>query len=33
MRKLKNEIQITEAIAGPDCDAVRAAKALVGEGH
>lgn len=32
MRKLKNEIEVTEAIAGPDCDAVRAAKALVGEG-
>lgn len=33
MRKLKNEIKITEEIAGPDCDAVRAAKALVGEGE
>lgn len=33
MRKLKNEIRITEEIAGPDCDAVRAAKAVVGEGE
>ena len=31
MRKLRHEIQITEAITGPDNDAVRAAKALVGE--
>jgi hypothetical protein len=29
--KLKREIEITEAIAGSDCDAVRAARALVGE--
>lgn len=33
MRKLKNEIKITEEVAGPDCDAVRAAKAMVGEGE
>lgn len=33
LRKLKHEIQITEAIAGPDCDSVHAAKALVGEGE
>ena len=33
MRKLKHEIRITEEIAGADCDAVRAAKALVGEGE
>ncbi len=33
MRKLRNEIKETEAVAGPDCDAVRAAKALVGEGE
>lgn len=33
MRKLKHEIEITEAIAGADSDAVRAAKALVGEGE
>jgi hypothetical protein len=32
MRKLKHEIRITEEIAGADCDAVRAAKAVVGEG-
>ena len=31
MRKLKHELQITEAITGPDNDAVRAARALVGE--
>ena len=31
LRKLKHELQITEAIAGPDSNAVRAAKALVGE--
>lgn len=33
LRKLQHEIQITEAIAGADCSAVRAAKALVGEDH
>lgn len=33
LRKLQHEIQITEAIAGADCDAVRSAKALVGEGE
>lgn len=32
LRKLKNEIKITEEVARPDCDAVRAAKALLGEG-
>jgi hypothetical protein len=32
MRKLQHEITITEAIAGSDSNAVRAAKALVGEG-
>lgn len=31
LRKLKHELQITEAITGPDSNAVRAAKALVGE--
>ena len=31
LRKLEHEIEITEAIAGADSDAVRAAKALVGE--
>ena len=31
MRKLKNEIAITKAIAGADCSAVRAAAALLGE--
>jgi hypothetical protein len=31
MRKLGNEIKRTEQIAGPDSNAVRAAKALVGE--
>ena len=31
MRKLRHEITITEQIAGADADAVRAAKALVGE--
>lgn len=31
LQKLKNEITITEEIAGPDCNHVRAAKALVGE--
>ncbi len=31
MRKLKNEIIITEQIAGPDSSAVRSAKALVGK--
>lgn len=31
MRKLQHEIEITETIAGPDCAAVRAAKAMVGE--
>lgn len=31
MRKLQDEIIITEKIAGADCDAVRAAKALVCE--
>jgi len=31
MRKLENEIIITEQIAGPDSHAVRAAKALVGK--
>jgi hypothetical protein len=31
LRKLKHEITITEAITGPDSNAVRAAKALVGE--
>ena len=30
MRKLQHEIEITEAIAGPDCVAVGAAKTLVG---
>jgi hypothetical protein len=29
MQKLRHEITITEAISGPDSDAVRAAKALV----
>jgi hypothetical protein len=29
-RKLRQEIQITKAIAGPDCASVRAAEALVG---
>jgi hypothetical protein len=29
--KLKLDIERTEAVAGPDCDAVRAAKALVDE--
>ena len=33
MRKLQHEIEVTEAIAGADSDAVRAAKALVGEGE
>lgn len=32
MRKLKNDIERTEEITGPDNPAVRAAKALVGEG-
>ena len=32
LRKLKNEIRITEEITGPDCDAVHEAKALVEEG-
>lgn len=32
LRKLQHEIKITEAVAGPDNDAVCAAKALVGEG-
>lgn len=31
MRKLQHEIIITEKIAGPDSNAIRAAKALVGE--
>lgn len=31
VQKLKNEIRTTEEIAGADCRAVRAAKALVGE--
>lgn len=31
LRKLKNEISATEKITGPDSNAVRAAKALVGE--
>lgn len=31
LRKLQHEITITEAITGPDCDVVRAAKALVEE--
>lgn len=31
--KLKREIEITEAVAGSDCDSVRAARALVGEGE
>lgn len=31
MRKLTDEIEITQAITGPDCNVVRAAKALVGE--
>jgi hypothetical protein len=31
MQKLRHEIIITEQIAGPDSDAVRSAKALVGE--
>lgn len=33
LQKLKNEIIKTEEIAGPDSDAARAAKALVGEGN
>jgi len=33
MRKLKHEITITEALAGPDCNTVRAVKALVGENN
>lgn len=32
MRKLQHEIEVTEQITGPDSNAVRAAKALVGEG-
>src|SRR4051812_20258489 len=32
MRKLENDIRVTEEIAGADSRAVRAAKALVGEG-
>jgi len=32
MRKLENDIKRTEEISGPDSAAVRAAKALVGEG-
>ena len=32
LRKLRHEIQITEAITGPDSGAIRAAKSLVGEG-
>lgn len=31
LRKLRHEVEITERIAGPDSDAVRAAKALLGE--
>jgi hypothetical protein len=31
MRKLKHEIEVTEAITGPDAAVVDAAKALVGE--
>jgi hypothetical protein len=31
LRKLQHEIEITEAIAGPNCAAVGAARALVGE--
>lgn len=31
MRKLQHEITITEQVAGPDSNSVRAAKALVGE--
>jgi hypothetical protein len=33
MRKLHDEIHETEAVTGPDSDAVRSAKALVGEGE
>ena len=33
MGKLRHEIYVTEKIAGPDSGAVRAAKALVREGH
>ena len=33
LAKLKHEIEITEAITGPDSGAVRAAKALVGKTH
>lgn len=31
MRRLQHDIEITQAIAGPDCPAVRAAQALVGK--
>lgn len=31
VQKLRHEIEITEAVSGPDSNAVRAAKALVGE--
>jgi hypothetical protein len=33
MRKLKNEIRITEETTGPDCDVVHEAKAMAGEGE
>jgi hypothetical protein len=33
MRKLRNDIAATKEITGPDCPAVRAATALVGEGE
>lgn len=33
LRKLEHEIEITEAVTGPDSNAVRAAKALVGKDH
>jgi hypothetical protein len=31
MRKLKNDIRRTEEVAGPDCDVVHEAKAMLGE--
>lgn len=31
LRRLKHDIEVTKQIAGPDCAAVRAASALVGE--
>lgn len=33
LRKLEHDITITEALTGPDSNAVRAAKALVGKDH